>query len=83
MQPEEFLRLKKRLEELRREHDQAVGAHKEAIKRLKQNHHCSTMKEANDKIERLDAERKEMLSVRERLIQEFEQKWGEQLEELA
>jgi len=77
-----YQELLRKVERLRAKHDQAVGAKKEILKRLKKEFGVSSLKEAIVKLEKLKDEEIEAARRYEHAKSKFETKWRKQLKEL-
>lgn len=76
----EFQELKDSVDKARRRADRAIGAKEQILARLKSEHGCKTLEQAEALLEK----EKRLLSKQERQLdselQEFKKKWGLQLE---
>ena len=72
---EEYQKLKKRVETVRREHDKAQGALEQTMKRLKEEFDCDSLKEARQLHKRLKREAAEAAEKFDGALAEFQEKW--------
>ena len=73
--------LKGRVDKLQRDHDRAEGALSELMGRLKEKHDCKTLKAAENKLEGMEGKVAKMEGDFDRAVDEFEEEWGEALED--
>lgn len=77
---EDLTNLKAKVERLRREADKAAGALGQAMKQLRKDFDCGTLKEAQkllDELEKKEVKSKEKFNKE---MRKFEEKWKEGLE---
>ena len=75
----DFHRLKSNVDRLQREADKAAGVYAEQMRRLKQEHGCSTIEEAEKLLAKITKEHKAAEKKFEKLAIEFEDRWGDVL----
>ncbi len=76
-----YMRLKKDVETAQRRADQAQGALDQLMKTLEKDFGCDTLKEAKTKLKSLQKQEEKVRGEFETAVEEFEEKWEEQLQE--
>lgn len=74
-----YLALKKRVETLQREADEAQGAYKQVLKDLRDNHGCESIEEAERKAKRLLKEIADLEAQFEASLTKLQTDWGDKL----
>jgi hypothetical protein len=74
-----YLKLKKQAESAQQEADKAEGALELLMKRLKEEFDCSSLKEAEKKLERLEKQTEDSKKEFEKAVGDFEKKWGNEI----
>jgi len=77
----DYQRVKAAAERAKEQRDQAIGAHKAALQRLLKEWNCSTIKEAKEKLARMEASEAEMQNKIQKVLAEFQSKWGHLIQE--
>ncbi len=72
--------LKSAVDRARREHDRAVGARDELLRRLRAEHGCGSLEEAERELKRLRKEASGLSGRFDAKLAEFEEEWGKTLE---
>jgi hypothetical protein len=72
----DLMEIRKQAEQLRREHDMAVGALKQSKETLKKKYGCSTIKQAEEKLRRIESDCKKAKREFDREVEAFENKWN-------
>jgi predicted transcriptional regulator len=72
---DDFYRLRKEVDELKRAKDKAQGAYDELMKRLKDEHGCKTIKEAKAKLKSLEAKERTLGVKYVKARKKFDKKW--------
>lgn len=75
----EFAKLKEKVESLRRKRDKSSGIMEELLRQIKAEFGCTSIKEAEEKLEQMKVEGKTMRANLDRDLEQFESKWGELL----
>lgn len=78
--PEEFLKLKREVEDDQRERDQAEGALRQELTRLKDDLGIKTLREAKQLLKQLEIEGDKLNEELDRLWNEFNEKWKDEKE---
>lgn len=78
---DKLTKLKERVEELKSSVDQSKGALRQLHQELKEKHGCETLEEAELKLNRLRKKEKKAAQEFDAAVEDFEQKWGELLQE--
>jgi len=76
----DFKQLQEEVEACRRNRDKAEGALALLMEDLKSKHGCDSVEEAEELLEELKVKRDKSKKRYERLVEEFEEKWGEMLD---
>ena len=76
---ERLARIKKRAAAARRERDEARGALRECLRRLRREHGCRTIEEAEALAKNLGRDAAEAERRFERAVERFERRWGKEL----
>lgn len=76
---EKFIQLKKQAEEAQTARDKASGQLEFAMKRLKNEFECSSIKEAEAKLKSLTKESEQAEEEFELAIKSFEEKWNDRI----
>jgi len=71
----DYLKLKKKVELAQTEADQAEGALGEVMKQLKKDFSCSTLKEAKQKLKKLEKQKTSSKEEFEEALEKFEEDW--------
>jgi hypothetical protein len=71
----DLLTLKRKVEDLKREADKASGAFEQNMKRLKDEHGCDTLEEAEKLLKKKKREAEEAGTSFETSLAEFNKKW--------
>ena len=74
-----YLELKKKVEQAQQRADKAEGALGQTMKRLKEELDCSTLKEAESKLKSLQKKGIELKEKFEEAKENFEEKWDDRL----
>ena len=77
---DEFKRLQTKVESVKKEVSQAEGALAEQMKRMKKEFGCSTLEEAETKLESLVKKAKKAEEKHISIRDDFMEKWGKELE---
>ena len=75
-----YQKMKRKADELRREADRAEGALEQLMEKLKEDFDCDTLEEAEQLSKRLEKEAKEAEEQFDVAVEEFEEEWGDELE---
>lgn len=76
---ERFQVLQKAVEKAKRESDRLSGALEQTKRRLKDEHGCKSIKEAETKLKELESKEAKLTKELERELTTFQAKWGEKL----
>lgn len=69
--------LERTVEKAQRRRDKASGAIEQLKVQLKEDFQCTSIKQARKKLEKLRARRKELIAMRDKQLEEIEEKHGE------
>jgi len=75
-----YEQLKGQVDRLQRDHDRAEGALSGLMARLKAEHGCDTLEEAQAKLKQLEAKAEKAEKQFEEALEQFEEEWAEKLE---
>lgn len=75
----DYLKLKKKVDELRREADEAAGARNQIMKELKKTYGVETIDEAKRLLRKLEKKEKRLQREFDEALSEFEEKWKDKL----
>ena len=78
---EQLVALKARVERLQQEKDQAEGALKQSLKRLKTEFGCSSLEEGQKLLHKLHREEQQQKEAFDKALSAFEKRWGKELED--
>ena len=76
---EDLEKLKEKAEEIRQQRDRAQGRLEETEKRLREEFQVNSIDEAEELLEKLEKEEKQAETEFEKALEEFNEKWGDQL----
>lgn len=79
MTPQEFQRLKTKMESLEDESSRAQGAIDQILQTLEQDHGCKTIESAEEKLKKLKQQVERDEARLEREWAKFKKKWGEKI----
>lgn len=77
----DYILLKEKVEEAQSKADKAEGALNEVLKTIKKEFGCKSLKEAKVKLKKLKKEEAKAEEEFDKAMTEFEEKWGELLED--
>lgn len=79
MKPEEFQRLRRRIDRHNREIDRAKGALGQIKKQFREEFGCESLENAKAKLKKQRARQKQLEGQQEQLLEEFKEEWQEEL----
>ena len=71
--------LRSRLDKAQREVDRAQGSLDQLMVRLKDEHGCETLKQAEKKLKRMESDSEGAEQEYDRLLSEFDEEWGDRM----
>ncbi len=75
-----YIQLRKDVETAQRRADQAQGALDQLMKTLEKDYECTTLKQAKKKLKSLQTQEEKLRGEFTEAVDEFEEKWNEQLD---
>lgn len=78
---EKYIQLKENVDTAQQRSDRAQGALDQLMKTLEKDFSCSTLKAAKTKLKTLQKQEEKVRDEFETAVEEFEEKWEEQLQE--
>jgi len=71
--------LKSKLDKAQREVDRAQGSLDQLMVRLKDDHGCETLKQAEKKLKQMESDSEGAEQKYDRLLNEFDEEWGDKI----
>lgn len=82
MKVNDFLELKRKIDETKQKHSKAVGSRDTMLQRLKADYDCNSLEEAEEMLRGLQEKKTKLQKLHASRLKVFEEKWADKLTDL-